>query len=72
MNSSIDSGLRPLLSHNASISHSADSAPRWSDFEAPDPGTVVAVAVANDVAETVCSFVKNTFLCNLLRFENLD
>ncbi|TVY53189.1 FAD-linked oxidoreductase azaG [Lachnellula cervina] len=60
----IDSGLGPLLSKNASISHSSSAAPRWSDFEAPKPGTVVNVFTENDVVETVKYCVANgiTFL----------
>ena len=49
----IDAGLGPLLSKNASISHSPSAAPRWSDFAAPMPGTVVNVVTEHDVLVTV-------------------
>ncbi|KAL9121092.1 MAG: hypothetical protein Q9187_002353 [Circinaria calcarea] len=45
--------LGPLLSKNASIVHSTSEAPRWSDFDAPTPGTVVNVATERDVLITV-------------------
>jgi hypothetical protein len=49
----IDTGLGPLLSKSASISHNLSEAPRWSDFAAPTPGTVVNIATAEDVLLTV-------------------
>ncbi|TVY33309.1 FAD-linked oxidoreductase [Lachnellula subtilissima] len=60
----IDSGLGPLLSKNASIVHLSSAAPRWSDFAAPAPGTVVNVFTEKDVAETVKYCIANniTFL----------
>lgn len=47
-----DLKLRPLLSKNASIS-STGFPPRWSEFGAPNPGTVVNVATEKDVLVTV-------------------
>ena len=47
-------GLRSLLSRNASISHNASTVPRWSDFDAPKPRTIVNVATEHDVLVTVC------------------
>ncbi|TGO55564.1 hypothetical protein BCON_0090g00070 [Botryotinia convoluta] len=55
----IESALGQLLSKSASISHSPTAAPRWSDFKAPMPGTVVNVATANDVLETVKYCIAN-------------
>lgn len=52
----IDSLLGLKLSKQASIVHSSSAAPRWSDFKAPDPGTVINVATENDVLLTVCTF----------------
>ena len=49
----IDRGLGPKLSKQASIVHTSSAIPRWSDYEAPDPGTVVNVATENDVLVTV-------------------
>ena len=49
----IDNDLGAQLSPDASITHSPDAAPRWSTYEAPNPGTVVNVATENDVALTV-------------------
>ena len=47
--------LGPLLSKGASIntSHLSSVAPRWSEFHAPRPGTVVNVATEKDVLTTV-------------------
>ncbi|KAI9645413.1 hypothetical protein NHQ30_006152 [Ciborinia camelliae] len=56
---SIESALGHLLSKNASILHSSAAAPRWSDFEAPMPGTVVNVATEDDVLETVKYCIEN-------------
>lgn len=49
-----DARLRVLLSPGASITHNASVAPRWSEFGAPNPGTVVNVATEHDVLVTVC------------------
>lgn len=49
----IDRLLGPELSKQASIVHYSSAAPRWSDFKAPDPGTVVNVATETDVLLTV-------------------
>ncbi|TGO24557.1 hypothetical protein BPAE_0100g00250 [Botrytis paeoniae] len=49
----IESALGHLLSKNASISYLSTAASRWSDFKAPMPGTVVNVATAYDVLETL-------------------
>ena len=49
-----DAGLRVLLSPGATITHDPSIAPRWSEFGAPTPGTVVNVATENDVLVTVC------------------
>lgn len=50
---SIDALLKPLLSSGASIVHTTSAIPRWSNFSAPAPGTVVNVATEADVAATV-------------------
>jgi hypothetical protein len=41
------------LSPGASISHDLSTAPRFSEFHAPQPGTIVNVATEADVATTV-------------------
>jgi hypothetical protein len=46
-----DSGLQSLLSTNATITHNGTV--RWSEFNAPTPGTVVNVATEKDVQVTV-------------------
>ena len=46
-------GLKPLLSHNASISYNASTDPRWSQYHAPTPGAIVNVATERDVVATV-------------------
>ena len=51
----IDNALGKLLSQNASIVHTSVNDPRWSDFDAPNPSTVVNVATEKDVQITVCS-----------------
>lgn len=50
---SIDQVLGARLSKGASIVHNSSAAPRWSEFDAPQPGTVVNVATEKDVAVTV-------------------
>ncbi|KAI0883032.1 FAD-binding domain-containing protein [Annulohypoxylon maeteangense] len=54
----IDSELQAKLSTGASISHDASVAPRWSEYGAPHPGTVVSVATEADVQATVQYLVK--------------
>ena len=49
----IDKILGPELSQHASIVHTTSAVPRWSDFDAPNPGTVVNVASEHDVLLTV-------------------
>ncbi|KAK4695121.1 hypothetical protein P7C71_g2574, partial [Lecanoromycetidae sp. Uapishka_2] len=49
----IDTHLTPKLSQQASIVHTSAAIPRWSDFDAPNPGTVVNVATEHDVLVTV-------------------
>lgn len=49
----IDKNLGPELSRHASIVHTTSAIPRWSDFDAPNPGTVVNVASEHDVLLTV-------------------
>ena len=51
----INQELGPLLSKGATITHSANVAPRWSEYRAPQPGTVVSVASELDVLVTVCA-----------------
>ena len=51
--SDLERDLRPHLSSKASIVHFSSAAPRWSDYHAPEPGTVVNVFEENDVLETV-------------------
>ena len=51
----IDKNLGPLLSPQASIVHTSLAIPRWSDYDAPEPGTVVNVATELDVQRTVGS-----------------
>jgi len=48
-----DSGLRAVLSSAATISHQVASAPRWSEYHAPQPGTIVNVATERDVQAAV-------------------
>lgn len=48
-----DKCLRDGLSKRASIVLSSSAAPRWSEFEAPMPGTVVNVATEKDVEVAV-------------------
>lgn len=56
--SDLERDLRPRLSSKASIVHFSSAAPRWSDYHAPEPGTVVNVFEENDVLETVKKSVK--------------
>ena len=49
----IDRILGHQLSRQASIVHTSAAIPRWSDFDAPNPGTVVNVATEHDVLMTV-------------------
>lgn len=51
--SSFDNELQLLLSLNATIVHDTTGAPRWSEFDAPTPGTIVNVATEHDVQITV-------------------
>ena len=52
---SFDDALQKLLSPNATISHQKSSAPRWSEYHAPYPGTIVDVATERDVQVVVRS-----------------
>ncbi|TVY43681.1 FAD-linked oxidoreductase [Lachnellula subtilissima] len=56
--------LGPKLSAGASFAYSTVAAPRWSEFDAPDPGLVVNVATESDVLITVqyCNENNITFL----------
>lgn len=45
--------LTPRLSEGATITANISTAPRWSDYHAPEAGFVVHVAEEQDVAETV-------------------
>lgn len=45
--------LRAQLSPNTSISWSTSDAPRWSDYDAPQPIAVINVAAEKDVQFTV-------------------
>lgn len=45
--------LRTQLSPNASISWSTSDAPRWSDYDAPQPIAIINVAAEKDVQITV-------------------
>ena len=49
----IDGVLGSKLSPLATIVHSALVAPRWSEYDAPNPGTVVNVGTEEDVQTTV-------------------
>lgn len=49
----LDACLNAGLSKNASIDHSASAAPRWSEFAEVKPGTVVEVAIEEDVQVAV-------------------
>lgn len=51
--SNIDKDLKQHLSSKASIVHFSSAAPRWSDYHAPQPGTVVNIFEEKDVLETV-------------------
>ena len=48
--------LAKLLSKNASIVYDISSVPRWSEFDAPSPGTIVNVATEHDVLVTVSRY----------------
>ncbi|KAI8960488.1 FAD-binding domain-containing protein [Daldinia sp. FL1419] len=50
---SIDDDLKNVLSSGATISHDVSTALRWSEFHAPQPGTIVSVATEADVQATV-------------------
>lgn len=50
-----DTSISLSLSSAATISHNVSTVPRWSEFKAPSPGTIVNVATEQDVAVTVCS-----------------
>ena len=52
----INQRLGPKLSNGASIVHNTPTAPRWSEFHAPRPGTVVNVATEEDVLTTVRAY----------------
>lgn len=54
---SFDNALQKLLSPNATISHQLSSAPRWSEYHAPHPGTIVNVATERDVQVVVRSLL---------------
>lgn len=56
---SFDDGLRAILSRDASISHNVSSAPRWSEYHAPRPGTIVNVATEHDVQAVVRFCLRN-------------
>ncbi|KAI9885710.1 MAG: hypothetical protein M1823_002475 [Watsoniomyces obsoletus] len=62
--SQIGQELGPRLSPEASIVHDTSAAPRWSDYFAPSPGTMINVAEETDVEETVkyCIEKNLTFL----------
>ncbi|KAI1443023.1 FAD-binding domain-containing protein [Annulohypoxylon stygium] len=51
--STIDSDLKSKLSSGAIISHNVSTVPRWSEFNAPNPGTIVTVATEADVQAIV-------------------
>lgn len=53
---SFDNALQALLSPHATISHQLSSAPRWSEYHAPHPGTIVNVATERDVQLVVSCF----------------
>lgn len=57
---SFDSGLRALLSPNATIVHSDAGVPRWSDYHAPKPRVVVNVATEQDVQAAVSDFARGS------------
>ena len=69
MQCNIDSKLGPKLSKGASIVHTSSSVPRWSDYKAPDPGTVVNVATEGDVQITVCIFCTSSSLLSMTNTE---
>lgn len=50
---SFDDSLRQVLSPKATISHQPSSAPRWSEYHPPRPGTIVNVATEQDVQQVV-------------------
>jgi hypothetical protein len=51
--SSLGTQIQTLLSPNATISYNTTEAPRWSEFDAPNPGLIVNVATEKDVQVTV-------------------
>ena len=57
----INQRLGPKLSNGTSIVHDISAAPRWSEFHAPQPGTVVNVATEEDVLTTVRVYSPNSF-----------
>ena len=52
----INQRLGPKLSKGASIVHNTSTAPRWSEYHAPQPGTVINVAAEEDVLTTVRAY----------------
>ena len=50
---SFDDDLRLVLSPEARISHQLSAAPRWSEYYAPRPGTIIDVATESDVQAVV-------------------
>ncbi|KAG4030746.1 hypothetical protein MFRU_011g02010 [Monilinia fructicola] len=54
-----DTSISLSLSSAATISHNVSTVPRWSEFKAPSPGTIVNVATEQDVAVTVKYCIKN-------------
>lgn len=53
-NSTTLTGVTTLLSPKASVSYNISSAPRWSQFDGPQPGAIVNVATEEDVVTIVC------------------
>lgn len=51
--SNLPKDLADLLSSRAFITHDPSAAPRWSDYQAPQPTYIVHVGEELDVAKTV-------------------
>ena len=53
MNEEVANGLKAVVSKETEVVDGASGIPRWSEYGAPRPGTIVDVACEDDVLKTV-------------------
>ena len=53
MDEAVAQGLKDAVSQGTKIVDGAQGLPRWSEYGAPCPGTIVEVATEEDVQKTV-------------------